>query len=264
MTPGGQGARSVPGMPGAPGRPPGWRRRGRSGACSAAGHDRACRRGRGFVSELGVQVQQFPIGEAGVTRNSRRRPNVAAHGNTSGPSLWHGRPVIPDHERKRESPGPAAQPGRVVNAEFPPEDLPGRRVKYLPRHRQVDCGVPDRQSAKVQYRRQAPVAHQQVLRGQVAVVPPRGRPSSPRAAAPLRPTAVRRRQGRTRSHPVPGNARCSAGSPRPWPRAAHPGTTAGPGRRLPRRVPRPAPGHSPPWQGPPPGPPAAGPGASPG
>src|SRR5487761_390259 len=44
--------------------------------------------------------------------------NVAAYGNTPGPSLWHGRPVIPDHERERESPGSSSQPGCVVNAEL--------------------------------------------------------------------------------------------------------------------------------------------------
>src|SRR5215472_2615450 len=102
--------------------------------------------------------------------------DVATNGKTAGSSQRHGRPVVLDHQRDGESPGSASEPCRLANAELPPEDLPGGRIKDFPGHRQVDCGIPDRQAAEVQYRRQTPVLRQQVLRSQVAVVPAWRRP----------------------------------------------------------------------------------------
>jgi hypothetical protein len=90
--------------------------------------------------------------------------NVAAYCHAAGPPLRHGRPVVPDHQRDGESPSPASQPGRVIDAELPPKQLPGGRIQNLPGHHEVDGGVSNRQAPEIQDGGQPPVPHQQVFR----------------------------------------------------------------------------------------------------
>src|SRR5215471_17275802 len=89
---------------------------------------------------------------------------VAAYSDTAGSSRWHGRPVVPNHQRDTEGPGSAPQPGRVVDAELPPEYLSCGRIKDLPGDDEVDGWVADRQRTEVQDCRQPPFPHQQILR----------------------------------------------------------------------------------------------------
>ena len=138
--------------------------------------------GQGFVvvqaSEGRIVAPHTPLSGAlsrrlgGVARVGQ---DVATHCHAAGSSLRHGRPVVPDHQGDGECPSPAAQPGRVVDADLPPEQLPGGGIKYFPGHHKVDGRVADRQAPEVQDRGQSPVTHQQVLGCQVAVVPARRR-----------------------------------------------------------------------------------------
>ena len=71
-----------------------------------------------------------------------------------------------------------ARPRSQVASSTPtclPEQLPGGGIKNFPGHHEVNGRVADRQAPEVQDRGQRPVTHQQVLGGQVAVVPARRR-----------------------------------------------------------------------------------------
>ena len=59
------------------------------------------------MPQLGAQVRQLPHrGKPVSPEIAGVGQNVAAYGNAAGPSLRHGRPVVPDHQRDATEPRP--------------------------------------------------------------------------------------------------------------------------------------------------------------